>query len=610
MAGDVISQRMQRIDNGPIQIFYNTHLERCSLTGAETCPGANQIRVLLLLLTLLVPCLGADGRWVRLKSPNFEIYTDAGEARGREVVVELEQFRNIFAVKASGRNISPLPVLVFVFQSDAGFRPFRINDTSAGYYHSGPDGDFIAMRASDRTAAHEFVHVVLSHAAPEIPLWFGEGLAEFYSTVQFRGKQIWVGDPIEQHVQLLRNNRLLDLKTLRAIDSSSPYYREKNKLGVFYAQSWALMHMLHLSEKYRSGVADFVSRTLQGDQDGLRSVFGQTDTVLERDLKEYLAQERLPQVKIPVTPAARLEKIPAQAISELDSALLLANLFVVSGKREEAAKFYKTIVKARPNSAEAEAALGYLGLAKGEDGDAQTHFQRALRLGVRNARLCYDLAMLRRQSGAGDDEILDLVRRSVQFDPGFFETRYFLGTFALERRRPTEAVENLRYAVELQPNRERVWENLALAYSKNHEPERAIEAAERAVQLSTNEADTARAEATLRLVRTALAPVVTALKPPPRSSPPQATSRVEGKLTQIDCLGEMARLRIDQVTGKTFLLVRDPHSVSLKGTGAVSFEFACGPVEARPVVAEFVPVKNETYGTVGEVRSLDFASAR
>jgi len=72
----------------------------------------------------------------------------------------------------------------------------------------------------------------------------------------------------------------------------------------------------------------------------------------------------------------------------------------------------------------------------------------------------------------------------------------------------------------------------------------------------------------------------------------------------------MARLRIDQVTGKTFLLVRDPHSVSLKGTGAVSFEFACGPVEARPVVAEFVPVKNETYGTVGEVRSLDFASAR
>ncbi|MEO8126226.1 MAG: tetratricopeptide repeat protein [Bryobacteraceae bacterium] len=562
-----------------------------------------KIRVMLLLIAL-VAGLGANGRWVRLKSSNFELYTDAGESRGREVVLQLEQFRNVFAAQAADRNISPLPVRVFVFQSDAGFRPFRINEASSGYYHSGPDGDFIAMRASGRTAAHEFVHVVLRHSAREVPLWFGEGLAEFYSTIQFRGKQMRVGDSIEPHVRLLRTQKPLELKTLWAVDASSPYYREKNKLGVFYAESWALMHMLHLSEKYRAHVADFVSATLQGRTDAVESAFGQTEAALQRDLRAYVSREPLPFANLPIAPSAKPENIPAEAVSELDSALLLANLFVVSGKVDEASKFYAAIVKAHPNTAEAEAALGYLALAKAEDERAQGHFQRALELKLHNARLCYDLAMLRRQLGAEESEVWDLLRRSVQSDPRLFESRYFLGTLALERRRLSEAIENLKAAAELQPNRPQVWENLSLAYSHNQNHGLARAAAVRAVKLSTNEAETARTEATLALVSRAPAaptPLKVVVQPP--SAAP--ASRIEGVLTQVDCLGDLARLRIDYSGVKTFLLVRNPRSVTLKGAGAISFEFTCGPVKPRPVIAEFAPGRNDIYGTAGEVRALE-----
>ena len=565
-------------------------------------------RVLLLLLVLVGFCPAAGGRWLRLKSPNFDLYTDAGESRGREVVLELEQFRNVFARQASGRNISPMPVRVFVFQSDAGFRPFQVHETSAGYYHSGPDGDYIAMRASGRTAAHEYVHVVLHHSAREVPLWFGEGIAEFYSTIQFRGRQMSVGEPVAQHVQTLRDGNMLDLKTLWAVGYDSPYYREKNKLGLFYAQSWALVHMLHLSEKYRAGVADFVSRTLQGEPDALRSAFGRTDAGIEKDLREYISRDPLPRVNLPIATAGKLPEVAAEPLSELDSALLLANLFVVSEKRAEADKFYRAIVKAHPHSGEAEAALGYLALRKSEDDNAQAHFRRALELGVRNARLCYDLAMLRRDMGAGEHEVSDLLRRSVEFDPELFESRYFLGTFALERKRLVEAIENLKHAAALQPNRPQVWENLALAYFEIKDRERASEAATRAVQLSTNEAETARTQATLQLVNrtAAMAPP----KPVARPSTVQPASRIEGTLTQVDCLGESARLRIDETSRKTFLLVRDPRSVSLrntpKNTSAVSFEFTCGPIEPRAVVVEFVPGRNETYGTAGEIRSLEF----
>ena len=120
------------------------------------------------------------------------------------------------------------------------------------------------MRALGRTVARE------------VSVWFGEGIAEFYSTIQLRGRQTWVGEPVAPHIQMLGNRNMLDLKTLWAARYGSPEYREKSKPGLFYAQSVVLVHMLHLPENYRAGVASFVSRTLQGEPDAPRSAFGRT----------------------------------------------------------------------------------------------------------------------------------------------------------------------------------------------------------------------------------------------------------------------------------------------------------------------------------------------
>jgi Flp pilus assembly protein TadD len=413
-----------------------------------------------------------------------------------------------------------------------------------------------------------------------------------------------VGEAVPSHLQTLRNGKLLDLKTLLAVEYDSPYYRDKDKLGMFYAESWALAHMLHLSEKYRTGVANFVNMMLRGEPDALHAAFGRTDAEIEKDRREYISRESWPRVNLPVTTIAKLGKIPAEPLTELDSALLLGDLFAVSKKPAEAEKRYQTIVKAHPRSAEAEAALGYLALQRSEDDDAVAHLRRALELGLRSGRLCYDLATLLREQGSGDAEVLDLLRQSVQFDPDLYESRYFLGHFALRMGRSSEALENLKHAADLQPNRPQVWEDLALAYLENKDRDRAVNAAKRAIQLATNEPELARTQATLHLVEHKTPPAMA--KPVPQVSKARSATRVEGTLTQIDCLGESARLRIEQPNGKMFLLVRDPHAVSLKNAGAVSFEFACGPMEPRGVIIEFVPARNETYGTTGEIRTIEF----
>ena len=121
MADDVIFQSMQRIGAGPIQIFYSTHLGRCWLIGPESLrelashnedPGV----AASIGFGRLLP-----GRGRAMAAPEdaqLRVVHGCRRIAGREVDLKLEQFRNVFAAQASDRNISPLSVREFVFQSD------------------------------------------------------------------------------------------------------------------------------------------------------------------------------------------------------------------------------------------------------------------------------------------------------------------------------------------------------------------------------------------------------------------------------------------------------------------------------------------------------------
>ena len=71
-----------------------------------------------------------------------------------------------------------------------------------------------------------------------------------------------MGDLIPAHVLTLRDERMLDLPTLASVDHDSPYYNERGKTGIFYAQSWALVHMLNFAPEYRPGLANFIEMIL------------------------------------------------------------------------------------------------------------------------------------------------------------------------------------------------------------------------------------------------------------------------------------------------------------------------------------------------------------
>jgi len=79
-------------------------------------------------------------------------------------------------------------------------------------------------------------------------LWLNEGLAEFYENTDIHDKDVALGEPSQENILWLRENRLLPLATLFTVDSTSPYYHEEKKGSIFYAESWALTHYLQVKD--------------------------------------------------------------------------------------------------------------------------------------------------------------------------------------------------------------------------------------------------------------------------------------------------------------------------------------------------------------------------
>ena len=88
-------------------------------------------------------------------------------------------------------------------------------------------------------------HLLIRHAQVLVPVWFNEGTAEVYSTTELSGHEIRIGDrsPLTSPPSGPKDARLP-----RSLSrSSSPRYNEREKTGIFYAESWALVHMLNFS---------------------------------------------------------------------------------------------------------------------------------------------------------------------------------------------------------------------------------------------------------------------------------------------------------------------------------------------------------------------------
>jgi hypothetical protein len=292
------------------------------------------IRAILCVLAVLLHASTASAQWVRVESPHFVVFGEIGEKRTRDYAGEFERFREALGRVMPGAAARPaVPTVVFIFKDARSFAPHRplFNGKPvevSGYFAGGPSLDVIMMPATSREQAlrtiyHEYSHLVTANAARGLPVWLSEGLAEYYSTFEVRddGRRALLGGIIPSHLSRLNSERTLSLGELVSVGHDSPLYNEGARRSMFYAQSWALVHMLLNGEPNRRPQFDnYVRLTHAGRSpaEAWTEAFGdEKDARIEEHLRRYVRQAQVTGYLFtfdqPINPAAFTVSTPAPA---------------------------------------------------------------------------------------------------------------------------------------------------------------------------------------------------------------------------------------------------------------------------------------------------------
>ncbi len=190
-----------------------------------------------------------------------------------------------------------------------------------------------------------------------------------YSTflVDAAGTGALIGRAIPAHLDLLTHRRHLTIPELLAVDADSSAYNEGERQTLFYAQSWALVHMLVSGSPNRSSLLAQYGRLVAGGTPSLEAwhqVF--KDAPIARELQRYVGRESMSGFRYRFDKSIPTVKSYSSRVSEGDAQAVLGDLLRrVAEAPETAARFEKAIAL-QPVSARALALYGLLRLDEDE----------------------------------------------------------------------------------------------------------------------------------------------------------------------------------------------------------------------------------------------------
>ncbi len=403
------------------------------------------LRALSILVFLLsTAAVSGQSAWITMQNQNFRAYSTASERETRDVLNQFERVRGFFIQLTGAAPEKSVPISVVVFGTEKEYEPYRLNAFATAYYAHRSDLDLIVVgklgEESSRTATHEYTHLELRHAGYSLPPWLEEGVAELFSTLHSVGNETVFGDTLIGRLQALNRDPWVPMETILAADQSSPYYNEAKQAGSLYNQSWAFVHMLATTDKYRSkfwGLLPALSSGTPSVQ-ALETTYGMPFAELESELKTYIRGPYFRKliVKIRLDATEKLNSQPADMfeVHEALAELLLG----LQGRQADARTRFEELAREDPKRPEPWASLGYLAWRNGKPGEAAEDFGKAFDLGSRNPRLLLDYAQLAR--GDKPEASAAALTALLGQDPGNVDARLTLANLQLSQGQFNEAL--------------------------------------------------------------------------------------------------------------------------------------------------------------------------
>lgn len=616
---------------------------------------------ILLIAPVSSAATPAKDTWTSVRSKNFFLIGNANEKEIRQVATRLEQFRDVFTRLFSRLKFnSPVPTTVIVFKSDSSYKPFKTNPNLAGYFQPGQDVNYITLTAEDRNGDpfdvifHEYTHLLLENTlGGNIPIWFNEGLAEYYSTfsVDEHENKVALGKVKSNHVLYLREQKLLPLRLLFNVDHRSPYYNEEQKQGVFYAEAWALVHYLILGNNGQrqpqlSRFVNLLKTNVPVDQ-AFEQAFQTNYEALEKELKSYITRDKYPfmetKLKDKLEFDATMESAP---LTEAEAQAYLGDLLLHTSRLSDAETYLQKALALDASQPMALSSMGMLRVRQRRIDDAKKYLEQSVAANTQNylAHYYYALALSRegmdqtqRIRGYEPERLQKMraeLRKAIDSKPDFPESYNLLAIVNMIANEDLDqSVEMLKKAQSLAPARLDFAFTLAQIYMRKSDFKAARQLFERIVQ--SQNADAAlqqHAQAMLNQLisideqmarykeekanaggegaSSAPAPglgYVPYLEEVLRK-PREGEQRAQGLLTRIDC-DEKGIVFVVKVGDRLLNLHIDAFENMEITTYAadVAGELTCGARNPEnTVVVSFKPSKDAKAKTDGEIVAIEF----
>lgn len=459
----------------------------------------------LLILVFFQTRVWANDEWIEVRSKNFNLIGNAAEKDIRQVGERLEQFREGLRQVLSQFNFnSPIPTKVIVFKTALDYKPYKplkssgeTNDFVTGYFQGGKDVNYITLSADGGETArtyhiifHEYTHFLIRNNLGEskIPPWFNEGLAIYYETFAIENDQtVTLGGLQSNLLSLLKRNNLIPFETFFNIDNYSLHEQGKDGVGLFYAQSWALMHYLkHGNGAARSAqLEEFLKLVMAGEtsKEAFTEAFQTDYQTMENELKNYIEKNSFPVSTVSLKNKLNFDlEMQSKPLTGAEAKAYLGDLLLHSDRFAEAGALLEEAIKQNPELGNAQISLGLLKVKQNDFVKAREYLEKAVQTDGANylVHFVYAYALSREgMSNFGfviryDPDDAERMRRSlkkaISLNPGFAESYDLYAFISIVRNEQLdEAVGYLNKALEIAPGNQWYLIHLAELYLRKED---------------------------------------------------------------------------------------------------------------------------------------------
>ena len=476
-----------------------------------------------------------EPKWQQVHTAHFNVLTDAGEKRGREVALRMEQMRALFGQLLMRDKLKmPLPITLVALKSDKYFglvAPTKQN-MAKGFYVPGSDRVYIVLNLFEpdpwRTIAHPLAHYLMNYNYPPAQGWFDEGFAEYFGSLQVDNKGVDIGGDPEMSSEwyedafedLTRNPNtpqsltqlvsspvwlnMVDLFTMKHDGSGA---REGTHHTLYYAQSWMTVHYLINKNKLpETGVYfDLVLNQKVPVDKAIVQAFDLTPATLEEAVKAHfrslsnlgvaLDRSKQPKVEAADADVAQPYHLAAPFVedeigmtvtpfTDVEARAVIGDVMArIPERREQALHELQQLTDDPQDNESARRVIAWDHISQKRFEQAADELERAAALNPRDPWIWYYRSILKyRQAEETHHEMQGLanmmqdLRSVLDWYPEFAEAYNMLGMARVEGGGINSALEAQRLAISLSPRNLEYQFNLGQIYvaAKKWDPARDI----------------------------------------------------------------------------------------------------------------------------------------